>query len=512
MLEKKKAYIEKLRSDFDAKRTMKHFAYIKRKFPLFNDYNNELRKFDDYPNLVLCILIAKIMEKKMPFFYKRLKKRVKYLDCQIDGKETKEVKTAYDFLMAGGRRGISEKKLRKQLKQVIKNIDSEITEYENESDIYEKRDIKRFGLLTNDTVKCLKDFNGKTFPFLRAICLQVKQKDTFLELRIGTGILSIAAVVAGAKKSVGIELNPITCLLAKDIVTYLEERKVIPKKTVEILWGNALNFATKEYKEYKDTTFDVLLSENIYTGMFFELQMKMISHVIRNNILKSEKGIVDGFLTRITKAHVIPKGMSSSAELVELSQNIDKPTEVLIDLKKKGIGMKKMSMYRVYDQIRFNVDDEPEIVSVMKFKILKDGLINALNLFSSICIMDGDYVNRNETKFFCNDSVLGLNKPINVKEGDVIIVGLAFNESDKIKNIILELRKLNEYGTVNKKYDARLNISEEEHMKNITHFLKKNKCRTPINLSRLGDYESIRSSSFDRGYERIWLSNIDYSV
>ncbi|RLG13902.1 MAG: hypothetical protein DRN66_03320 [Candidatus Nanohalarchaeota archaeon] len=85
------------------------------------------------------------------------------------------------------------------------------------------------------------------------------------------------------------------------------------------------------------------------------------------------------------------------------------------------------------------------------------GLINALNVFSSICVMDGDYADRNETKFFCNDSVLELNKFITVKKGDVIIAGLAFNESDKIKNIILELRKLNENKTVNKEYDARLN-------------------------------------------------------
>ena len=68
LLDLKKPYIEKLRADFDSKRNLDHYIYIKRRFPLFNDHNIKLKKFDDYPNIILSILVAKSIEKKMPFF------------------------------------------------------------------------------------------------------------------------------------------------------------------------------------------------------------------------------------------------------------------------------------------------------------------------------------------------------------------------------------------------------------------------------------------------------------
>ena len=476
LLDLKKPYIEKLRADFDSKRNLDHYIYIKRRFPLFNDHNIKLKKFDDYPNIILSILVAKSIEKKMPFFYKKLRDRALRLNLYLQKGKDDEGKKIYDFMIASGHRGVSERALRAELSDCLKNVSEELSEYENESDAYSKRDIDSVGLITNDAVKCLKDFDGRTFAFLRTICSKVKQGDKVLEVGIGTGILSICAIIFGAKKVVGVELNPITCLLAHTIVTYLEENRVISKRSIDILWGDALKFTTTEYKVLRGTKYDVVISENIYTGMFFELQMRMISHIIKNKLVHSEKKIDDGFLTLVTDDAIIPKGMSSCAELIEINPNIvHTHTEVLSDLKKKAVKIKSLTKDHVYDQIKFYKNMLPEISSVIKFKILKNGSLNAVNIFSTVCMMDGDYLNRNENKFLCNDSVLILNKPISVRKGDIIIVGLAFNEGDDIQNIILEIRKLNVDGTANKQYDARLNISESQHKKNIMHYMKKNK-------------------------------------
>lgn len=510
LLNRKSPDIKKLISDFDSKRNYKRFNYLKHRFPIFNDKIVKLKKFDDYPDLILHILVAKILEEKMGSFYEELYIEVDRLNDYIKNKRDKAGKKVYNFLISG-RRGISRKILEKELKKSIKNIAKELKDYKNESEAYAEREINKQGLITNDAVKCLTDFSGRTFPFLRTITLQIKKGDSVLEVGVGTGILSIATILAGAKKVVGVELNPITCLLAKIIKEYLEKNKVIPKNSIDILWGDALEFGSKEYKEFKNKQFDVLISENIYTGMFFELQMKIISNILRNNLIRREEKLVHGRMTLVASSAVIPEGMSSGAELVELSaHNLKTTNEVLLDLKRKKIKIRALTKDHIYDQLDFREDEVSSIISIVKFKILRNGSINAVNLSSTIRMMDGDYIDRNENKFLSNDSILILNKNIRVNKGDVIILGLAYNEADSIDDIILELRKMNRDGSVDDKYDARLNISANEHKNNINKFKRKNGSKHPINLKDLGDFEIVRSSSIYKGYERLWFADVDY--
>ena len=510
LLTKKKFELENLITKFNSKRNPKYFFYLRRRFPLFNDHLTKLKKFEDYPNLNICIIITWLIEKKLKDYYRILYRKIFDLDDYLRG-ENKEGKKTYEFLYNKGKRGISEKILIKDLKDSINNMSIELSDYKNEAKAYSERDIKKIGLITNDAVKCLKDFEGRTFPFLRTICLQIKPKMNVLEVGVGTGILSIASVIAGAKKVVGVELNPITCLLADIIIKDLEKNRVIPKKSIEILWGDALKFGAKEFKDFKGKQFDALISENIYTGMFFELQMKMAEQVLKNNLIKCKKRLAEGFYTLSTDCPVIPEGMSSGMELVEVSKKKFKVcAEVVAELKKKGIKVERLTKDHIYDQIHFDSCDPSGIVTLVKSKILKKGFVNAVNFYSTIRMMEGDYIDRNENKFLNGDSLLILNKPLPVKKGDKLIIGLAYNEADSINNIILEVRKMNKDGSINGKYDARLNISKRQHKKNIRNYIKKNRCRQPINLSQMGDFEVVRSCSFENGYEKIWLSTTDY--
>lgn len=511
LLNKRKHDIEKLRSNFNSKRNPKYFMKVKRRFPLFNDYLTKLKKFDDYPNLAFCILVTWLMEEKMPTFYKSLSEKVHALDDYLENGKNESGKRTYEFLMSDGRRGRSKESLESELQHITKNVRLEMNEYENESEAYENRSIVEAGLITNDAVKCLKDFDGRTFPFLRTICAQIKSGDAVLEVGVGTGILSVASVISGAKKVIGVELNPVTCILAEMIVTFLEDNGAIPRKSIEIFWGDALKFGKDEYKYFRGKKFDTVISENIYTGMFFELQMKMLSHILRDGLVETKMRFSHGFFAINTTASVVPEGMSSCVELVELEgYDFKRPTEVWLDLKKKGVKMNALTKDHVYDQIFFKVDEPSDVVSVIKFKALRNGEVNAVNFYSAIRMMTGDYIDRNENKFLNNDSLLILDKPVQVKKGDIVIVGVAYNEGDSVKDVILEVRKLNPDGTVKEEYDARLNVSAAQHEKNIGRFKTKNKCVQPLNLSHLGDFVIVRSSSFRDGYENMWLSDIDY--
>lgn len=509
-LDEKKHYLRKLALNFNKKRNLEYFTHLKQRFPLFNDHITNLKRFEDYPNIVQCILITLIIEKKMPYFYKILNKRIQHLSSYLNGRDDRKGKKEFEHLVAR-RKSPSKKLLIKYLKDSIRNVKFELSDYKNEAEAYEQRNIQQYGLITNDAVKCLKDFEGRTFPFLRAICLQIKTNDYVLEVGVGTGVLSIAAVIAGARKVVGIEINPITCILADIIVHYLEENKIIPKKSIDILWGDALQFSVKEHPEFRGKKFDALINENIYTGMFFELQMKMVTHILENNLLRCKKELGHtGFYTLVTKSPVIPEGLASCLELVELNRPINNITEILLDLRKRNIFSKTLTKDHVYDQISFDGVEQPDVISRIKFRILKNGKINALNFYSTIRMMEGDYIDRGENDFLNNDAILILNKSIQVKKGDIIMVGLAYNAADSIKDIVIELRKMNKDGSVNKKYDARLNISEAKHRRNIQRFTKKNNCKQPLNLKDLGDFEIVNSASFIKGYERIWLADIDY--
>ncbi|RLJ01076.1 MAG: hypothetical protein DRP06_00315 [Candidatus Aenigmatarchaeota archaeon] len=79
--------------------------------------------------------------------------------------------------------------------------------------------------------------------------MQIKPKINILE--VGAGILSIASILAEAKKVAGVELNPITYILTDIIIKDMEENKILPKNSIELLWGDTLIFSTEEYKEFK---------------------------------------------------------------------------------------------------------------------------------------------------------------------------------------------------------------------------------------------------------------------
>lgn len=503
--------IKEMREKFDERRTKMNYIRLKRYFPIFNDTTAKLTKFEDYNNLVYMILVSKLILLKISEFKKRLFDYTEHLRKFLTTSDDKDGENLYKFLIGNGGRRLNEEDMIKELQRWIILLSHEVAPYSRESVAYEKRNISKVGMKTNDAIKCLADFSGRTVPFLRTISKSIKPGDKVLELGLGTGVLSIAAIINGAKSAVGIERNLITVLLAKIIIEYMEENNVIPKDSITILWGDFLKFATEEYKNYRNKKFDVLISENIYTGMFYELQMQGINHVLDANLIKRSKEPDHGIYTYVAKATVIPKALSSMIQPVEVTNYKSRHiSETLIDIKKLGAKVKFLAPERIYDQIRFYAKEPLNIVSITKFKIQKDGILNGIDIASTVCMMDGDYIGRNENKFLSNDSILLLNKGIDVKKGDLVVVGLAYNSGDHIKDIILEVRKLNKDGSANKDYDARLNISAYKHNENKRIFLIKNKCKNPINLYQLGDYEVSRSSSFYDGDERTWLVDLDY--
>ncbi|MEM3020541.1 MAG: hypothetical protein QW194_04420, partial [Candidatus Micrarchaeaceae archaeon] len=199
VLDKEWPNIVKLRESFNSKRTNKNYIKLKRHFPIFNDTTTKLKKFEDYSDIGYLIVVSKLIIHKMGEFRESTVKKMEHLRNFIYESGDVEGKKVYDFLTANNTRVDDIDFLIKELQNAIHVVKKEFQAYNFETEAYEQRSIEQVGMETNDAIKCLTDFSGRTFPFLRTISSEIKAGDTVLELGLGTGILSIAAVMCGAK-------------------------------------------------------------------------------------------------------------------------------------------------------------------------------------------------------------------------------------------------------------------------------------------------------------------------
>lgn len=511
ILEDRGHEIQEMYRNYRKTNSQKRQETMRYHFPELSDYNDEPKTISDFePDLTKSICVSLYMSENIDKYYDELRAKIDDLRAYVNDEETKQGQQVYMDLARGRR--MKDEKIRSWINEATENMEQELTDYDEEYEAYENRDVSKFGLITNDAVKCLDDFEGRTFPFLRSVIAKVNHGDDVLEVGAGTGVLSIAAAITGAKNVVGIELNPVTCVLADIITADLYRKGLLPKKnTVNIVWSDALKFGAVEYTQYTDTKFDALISENIYTGMFFELQMQMVSRVMDNNLVPVNREIINGFTHRSTTAEVVPEAMSSAVELVDLGDyEPDTPSEVLIDIEDKGYGINKtLTNAYPYDILSYNVEEPSNVFVKLRYTIQQKGTVDAINIYSIVKLSDGDYIGRNENEFLSNDHIVHLNNSIPVKEGDEIILTLAYNEADAVTDGIFEVRKIHK-DQIPSEYDARLAISEREHEINKLQYKERNNIKQELDLYNLGDKEQMRCSSFYHDYEHTWRTNLRF--
>lgn len=512
VLEKRGDEIVGMYENFNNRQSDETLREMKKHFPELSDYRKEPLRIEEFePELTKIVCTSMYMEEKMPEYYDQLRNKISELKDYLENGKSEEGRQIYMNLVRGRR--MSDEKSRDWLMEATGKMDKELKDYDEEAEAYEDRDVGKFGLITNDAVKCLNDYEGRTFPFVRSIVKNVENDDKVLEVGAGTGVLSISSAIAGAESVIGIELNPITVVLTDIITEDLYVKGLLPRKeSVNIVWSDALKFGVVEYDQYKDHTFDALISENIYTGMFYELQMQMISRVMENGLVNSEKDIINGFTHRTTSASVIPEAMASAAELVDLGDySSDLASEVLIDIEDKGHGVKKqMSDPQPYDILEYSVEEPSNIMAKMRCEMKSSGSVDAINIYSIVRLSSGDYIMRNENEFLNNDHIIHLNQSVDVEEGDELLMTIAYNEADSIKDGIFEVRKIQSDGHIPKEPDARLNIDQRQHEVNKLRYKDRNSIKQDLHLSKIGDMEKLRCSSYYHDYEHTWRTNLRF--
>lgn len=291
----------------------------------------------------------------------------------------------------------------------------------SESEHFNALHVEKSGLDVLDAVHCLYDSRRTAF-FLEEIHRQVSRGDVVLEAGIGTGILSFYAASLGAKVF-GCEINPAVFSLAQNIKGHLERNGFISDSSIEFFLHDATSFVPPQ-------SVDVLISENMYTGMFFEYQVQ-----IANNLLAYVKS--DGIS--------IPQKICSFFSLAEARfphEPVDKELFVPLPGRGREVPYTFLSAPVHFDEINFS-QKSSEILDLNNVVTTqKAGSINGLVMYSEVVMPSGKTIGKDDTEFLNNEIIIAVCPGIHVKKGDVIQYSLRYTYGCKPEEARLKLRKL----------------------------------------------------------------------
>ncbi len=282
----------------------------------------------------------------------------------------------------------------------------------SESERYEKLNISKGGLALLDAVHCVDD-KKRTEAFIEEIQESVKPGEVVLEAGIGTGILSFVAAI-GAKRVYGVELNKNIYHFAKKVAENLLGKKLL-KEAPTFSCGDATKFIAPE-------KVDVIVSENLYTGMFFEKQVEIVNHLKR-------------YLRRGGRA--IPSGMKSHVVLTEVSHRDPIGTrQLFVPLEDKKLKVRVLASPVPYDTIDF-LKARKGVAASMIVPVNSPGLLNSILIYSDVLMPSGRVIGRNETTFLNNDIVITLLRPVKVSRGDRLKLSIKYAYGAKPKDAII---------------------------------------------------------------------------
>lgn len=301
--------------------------------------------------------------------------------------------------------------------------EKQVEEYKDEAEAYKELELMRkqlsisSGLSSFDAMRCAED-RTRTLLFFETIKEKIQPGDQVLEAGAGTGILAIAAAKAGAEKVEAIEINPVTAVFARRVIKRCEEMGIIKKGQVKIRLGDALKYDKKDKKK-----FDAYISENIYTGQFYELQIQLNNHLLKFVDEKKDK--------------IIPIGMISAMEFVELPSDIIDKTRNKTDFVAQDLynpmSSNNISEPEIYDYIDFNKEEAVGFRHRLVRTVAENGRIDGITVFSLIQLSEkfGNFIRRQETEFLNNDHVVMLTQPVKVHKGDKVEVYISYKGGDR---------------------------------------------------------------------------------
>lgn len=255
--------------------------------------------------------------------------------------------------------------------------------------------------MSYDVQACL--FDRQRVDYLRtAIQQTVKPGDVVVDAGSGTGLLGLFAAKAGAAKVYCLELNP-------EFIPVIEQHARRNEVADQIVPLNA-NAATCDLPE----DVDVVISEVISAGFFFEPQLQILNNLRR--FLKPDGAIVPGRMRNYVEL------IDAQTDLYGLRFDYDTRFTELDDDR----SLTTTSLYLSTD---FLEPSETEVGARERVTATSDGLANAVKVTYDIEFAKGVFADK-PTEFLLNPQIIFLPEPIRVREGAEYEISLDYLAGD----------------------------------------------------------------------------------
>ncbi|MBI2443774.1 MAG: 50S ribosomal protein L11 methyltransferase [Candidatus Magasanikbacteria bacterium] len=241
-------------------------------------------------------------------------------------------------------------------------------------------------------------------PFKKAIQKVCKGKRV-LESGAGSGILSILAAKAGAKKVYAVEIDPKVARFAEANIrkSGFQDRIKLIRKDI---------FKTT-LEDLDDEKVDVVIAENLSTWQVTEPQIPILNY-INKNLIKQ-----DGAR--------IPALIFNYVELAQSQYQFENAVEIrthyfgFTGVKKPRI----LSKRQLFTTIDLRQQNSLRINRSIKIKIAREGTLNSLRLTSPLQVYDG--INFESSDSLMPPVIIPLNKDVHVIKGDMIQLDIRYS-------------------------------------------------------------------------------------
>lgn len=283
---------------------------------------------------------------------------------------------------------------------------------------FNKLDIVSCGLDTLDAVRCLYDYR-RTAIFANDIQKYVEPGMQVLDAGTGTGILAFFAASQGAKV-IALELNEATCQLAKELYEYLVKIGMLNPDLIEFVCCDAVTYTPTH-------DFDVLLSENLYTGMLYESQCTIISNLIK---YLRPTGVV------------MPASLESYIAIgcTKTVENLEKGCVLVLDPSlPECCDYHLLTQPVLYDSIDFTQNCFDGVNKAINFIATANGRANVLWIAGTAILPSGATISFSDCDYFTEPVLLPFDEEHNVLIGEKIRLDLKYSYGCKPQDIKIKL-------------------------------------------------------------------------
>lgn len=264
---------------------------------------------------------------------------------------------------------------------------------------------------TYDVQSCLFDTQRVEYLW-SAIRRTVREGDVVVDAGSGTGLLGLLAARQGAAKVYCLEINP-------EFIEVIEQhaaRNGLSDRVVAVR-ADASTYTPEQ-------EFDVLISEVISGGFFYEPQLQILNNLHR-------------YLR--PGGRVVPMAMNNHLELIS-AQDTLYGLRFDYDSRFNELAQdRSMSTVACYLRANFLTHNSPEISGRARVRATASGAANALRVSYDIDFAPGVSADK-PTQFLLNPQVIYLPEPVDVTAGREYDLFLDYHASDSPLRARIEVR------------------------------------------------------------------------